>query len=132
MAIEIQPEQAQQPGGGGPAAPPPARPWWLRPAIHTAILGAVIGYFIGHWLGNFVASGYLQVKQGDENNFAIVFGYVAATIGFLAGLGVFNDLLRQMAGRPPPCSRSRGIRAGQVLQVHPGPQGGRSSSTWSG
>src|SRR5580704_13452444 len=67
MAIEIQPEKAQGHGGGDPGAPRPARPWWLRPAIHTAIAGAVIGYLVGHWLG---------------------------------GLGVFNDLLRQMAGRP--------------------------------
>ena len=99
MAIETQPEQAQHPSGGGPGAPRPARPWWLRPAIHTAIPGAVLGYFIGHWLGNFLASGYQQVHEGDENNFAIVFGYLAATAGFLAGLGVFNDLLRRMTGR---------------------------------
>jgi cytochrome c oxidase subunit 1 len=101
MAIETQPEKAEHPGGGAPGGPPAARRWWMRPAIHTAILGAVLGYFLGHWLGNFVASGYQQVKEGDENNFAIVFGYLAATVGFLAGLGVFNDLLRQMAGRPP-------------------------------
>jgi cytochrome c oxidase subunit I len=102
MAIEIQPEQAQQPGGGGPAAAARARPWWLRPGFHTGILGAVAGYLIGHWLGNFVASGYLQIHEGDENNFAIVLGYAFGTLGFLAGLGVFNDLLRQMAGRPVP------------------------------
>src|SRR5580698_10150882 len=101
MAIETQPEKAEHSGGGGPGGPPAARPWWMRPAIHTAILGAVLGYFLGHWLGNFVASGYQQVVEGDENNFAIVFGYLAATAGFLAGLGVFNDLLRQMAGLPP-------------------------------
>jgi cytochrome c oxidase subunit I len=100
MAIETQPEKAQ-PGGRGPGAPRPARAWWLRPALHTGIIGAVIGYLVGHWLGNFIASGYNQVGLGGQNDFAIVLGYVLAILGFLAGMGVFNDLLAQMVGRPP-------------------------------
>jgi cytochrome c oxidase subunit I len=100
MAIETQPEKAQ-PGGPGPGAPRPARAWWLRPALHTGIIGAIIGYVVGHWLGNFIASGYTQVGNGGENDYAIVLGYVVAIVGFLAGMGIFNDLLVQMAGRPP-------------------------------
>jgi cytochrome c oxidase subunit 1 len=100
MAIEIQPERAQQPGGRGPAGPRRARPWWMRPAFHTGIIGAVLGYLLGHWLGNFIASGYQQVGTADENEMAIVLGYAFMVAGWLAGLGVFNDLLRQMAGRP--------------------------------
>ena len=99
MAIEIQPEKAHEPGGPGPGGPRPVRPWWLRPAIHTAIIGAVAGYLIGHWLGNFLASGYQQVHEGDLNDLAIVLGYALATVGWLAGLGVFNDLLVRMTGR---------------------------------
>jgi cytochrome c oxidase subunit 1 len=102
MAIETQPEKAQEPGGRGPGAPRPARPWWMRPAIHTGIIGGVIGYLVGHWLGNLIASGYSQVQNSGMNNYAIVLGYVLGTVGFLAGLGIFNDLLRQMAGRPVP------------------------------
>jgi cytochrome c oxidase subunit I len=100
MAIETQPEKAQ-PGGRGPSAPRPARAWWLRPALHTGIIGAIVGYLVGHWLGNFIASGYSQVGDGGENDYAIVLGYVIAIIGFLAGMGIFNDLLAQMVGRPP-------------------------------
>jgi cytochrome c oxidase subunit 1 len=100
MAIEIQPERAQQPGGREPAGPRRARPWWMRPAFHTGIIGAVLGYLLGHWLGNFIASGYQQVGTADENEMAIVLGYAFMVAGWLAGLGVFNDLLRQMAGRP--------------------------------
>ena len=100
MAIEIQPESAQQPGGGEPGAPPKARPWWLRPAVHTALIGAIIGYFLGHLLGNVIASNYQQVGTADSNDFAIVLGYVGGTLGWLAGLGVFNDLVKQMLGRP--------------------------------
>jgi cytochrome c oxidase subunit 1 len=99
MAIETHPEKAQHPGGREPADPRPARPWWLRPAIHTAIIGAVAGYLLGHLLGNFLASGYQQVKEGDLNDLAIVLGYALGTLGWLAGLGVFNDLLLQMTGR---------------------------------
>ena len=104
MAIDIQKPQkpgGHEPGGHEPGAPlQRARPWWGRPAVHTAIVGAVLGYFLGHWLGNFIASDYTQVKNSGQNDYAIVLGYVLGTLGWLAGLGVFGDLLRQMAGRP--------------------------------
>jgi cytochrome c oxidase subunit 1 len=103
MAIEI-PEKPQLPGGRAPGGRAPqasaSRPWWRRPAVHTGIIGAVLGYFLGHWLGNLIASGYVQVQNSGQNDFAIILGYVFGAIGWLAGLGVFNDLLRQMAGRP--------------------------------
>jgi cytochrome c oxidase subunit I len=100
MAIEIQPESAQAPGGGEPAAPRKARPWWLRPAWHTAIIGAVVGYLFGHYLGNLLTSGYQQGATSNDNDFAIVLGYLFLILGWLIGLGVFNDLVRQMLGRP--------------------------------
>ncbi len=100
MAIEIQPESMQQPGGREPSGIPKARPWWMRPAVHTALLGAVIGYLFGHWLGNFVASGYQQIGTSDDNDFAIVLGYAFGVLGWLIGLGIFNDVIRQMLGRP--------------------------------
>jgi len=102
MSIEIEPEKAQEPAGAGPAAPGPARPWWMRPAIHTALIGAVLGYLVGHWLGNFLSWNYARNALSDTNDFPIVLGYVLGTVGFLGGLGVFNDLFRQMAGRPVP------------------------------
>jgi cytochrome c oxidase subunit I len=102
MSIEIEPEKAQDPAGQGPAAPGPARPWWMRPAIHTALVGAVLGYLVGHWLGNFLSSNYARNPLSDTNDFPIVLGYVIATVGWLAGLGVFNDLFRQMLGKPVP------------------------------
>jgi cytochrome c oxidase subunit I len=100
MAIETQPESAQVPGGREPGATPKERSWWLRPAFHTALLGAVIGYAFGHWLGNFIASGYPQIAKADGNDFAIVFGYAFLVLGWLIGLGVFNDLVKQMLGKP--------------------------------
>ena len=102
MSIEIKPEKAQEPAGAGPAGPGPARPWWMRPAIHTALVGAVLGYVVGHWLGNFLSYDYARNALSDMNDFPIVLGYVLGTVGWLAGLGVFNDLFRQILGKPVP------------------------------
>src|SRR5712691_1770089 len=102
MAIEIQPEKAPGQRGGEPAAGRPWRPWWRRPAIHTALAGAVVGYLAGHWLGNFLGSDYQQLSLSDSSDLPIVLGYLLAVVGWLAGLGVFTDPLRQMAGRPVP------------------------------
>ena len=107
MAIETQPEKAQGPGGGEPAAAARQRPWWMRPAVHTGLIGAVIGYLIGHLLGNWLAAAninteYQNLALSDSSDLPIVLGYVLAVVGWLAGLGIFNDLLRQMAGRPVP------------------------------
>src|SRR6202167_5336253 len=100
MAIEIQPETAEHPGGREPSDAPGQRAWWLRPAVHTALIGAVIGYLVGHWLGSFVAGAYQQSALSDDNDFSIVIGYAFLILGWLIGLGVFNDLVRQMLGRP--------------------------------
>jgi cytochrome c oxidase subunit I len=103
MAIDVQPTSGQLPG----APPPPSgprrrRPWWQRPGILTGFAGAVGGYFFGHWLGNAIGAGWQQVATADQNNLAIVLGYTFLTIGWLAGLGVFNDLFRLMLGRAIP------------------------------
>jgi cytochrome c oxidase subunit 1 len=104
MAIETQPESAQAPGGREPGGTPKQRSWWLRPAWHTALIGAVIGYALGHWLGNFMTPSFEATGGGapDSNDTAIVLGYAFLVLGWLIGLGVFNDLIRQMLGRPIP------------------------------
>src|SRR6516162_9704568 len=88
MAIEVQPERAEPTGRPEVAA----RPWWLRPGVHTGLIGAVAGYFLGGW--------YARSSLSDTNDVAIVLGYAVGVIGWLAGLGVFNDLGRLMLGRP--------------------------------
>src|SRR5215469_11542638 len=104
MAIETQPERAQGSGGGQPVGGQRPRPWWARPAIHTALVGAVVGYLVGHLLGNFLAGAgnaqYPNIGLSDSSDWPIVLGYVLAIVGWLAGLGVFNDVIRQMLGRP--------------------------------
>jgi cytochrome c oxidase subunit I len=105
MAIETQPESAQAPGGREPGGTPKERSWWLRPAWHTALIGAIVGYALGHWLGNFIGSQYQQVGTSDDNDMAIVLGYAFLVLGWLIGLGVFNDLILQMRGKPINGSR---------------------------
>ena len=41
-----------------------------------------------------------QNELSDQNDIPIVLGYAFGTLGWLGGLGVFNDLGRQMLGRP--------------------------------
>ena len=101
MAIETEPGRTGTGGEAGGAAP--VRAWWMRPGLIAAIIGAVIGYAIGHWLGNLITHGYPQAATGggspDSNDTPIVLGYLFLVIGWLAGMGVFNDLGRLMAGR---------------------------------
>src|ERR1039458_5711914 len=132
MAIETQPEKAQGPGGGEPApaarqgprgpgggepaAAPRQRPWWMRPAVHTGLIGAVIGYLIGHLLGNWLAAANINTESqnlalSDSSDLPIVLGYLLAVVGWLAGLGIFNALLRQMAGRPVPAEEENAAAA---------------------
>jgi cytochrome c oxidase subunit I len=109
MAIETQPEQARGTGGGQPAVT--GRAWWRRPAIHTALIGAVVGYLLGHLLGNFLAGTgaalYPNIVLSDSSDWPIVLGYLLAIVGWLIGLGVFNDLVRQMVGRPVSAASSQ-------------------------
>src|SRR5215470_6075112 len=103
MAIEATPGADRiQPVGGGPGGPAEARAWWRKPAVHTGLIGAVIGWLIGNWLGLQVQSASANFAQGlsDVRDWPVVLGYLFGTVGWLAGLGIFNDLFRLMAGQP--------------------------------
>jgi len=105
MAIETTPGADRvQPAGGEPGSPAGRRAWWARPAVHTGLLGAVVGYLIGNWLGHLVQSSSAGFAQGlsDTRDWPVVLGYLFGTVGWLAGLGVFNDIFRLMAGKPLP------------------------------
>jgi cytochrome c oxidase subunit I len=105
MAIEATPGADRiQPVGGEPGGPAEVKAWWRKPAVHTGLIGAVLGWLLGNWLGWQVQSASGNFAQGlsDVRDWPIVLGYVFGTVGWLAGLGVFNDLLRLMAGKPLP------------------------------
>ncbi len=121
MAIETQPEKAKGPGGGEPAVPAPPRPWWLQPGIPAGLAVAVIGYLIGHLLGNYLAASnlsteYQNLPLSDSSDLPIVLGYLFGVVGWLAGLGVFNDLVRQMTGRPVPTEEEDAASAAGVAR----------------
>ena len=86
------------------------RPWWLRPGVHTGVIGGAAGYILGHLLGNFLSSDYARNALSDVNDVPIVLGYTLAVIGWLAGLGVFNDLGRLVLGKPLLAEVRRGGR----------------------
>jgi len=103
MAIEELPGADRiQPVGGEPGGPAETRAWWRKPAVHTGLLGSVIGYLIGNWLGWQVQSASANFAQGlgDTRDWPVVLGYVLGTVGWLAGMGIFNDLGRLMMGKP--------------------------------
>ena len=102
MAIETQPERAEPTGRGPETGGAAGRPWWLRPGILTGVIGGVIGYFFGHWLGNALGGNFPRSGLSDTNDVAIVLGYAFGVIGWLIGLGVFNDLFGLMLGKPLP------------------------------
>src|ERR1700684_3235486 len=99
MAVETQPERAQ-PGGRGHEIVGARYPWWLRPGVPAGVIGAVAGYFLGHWLGNFLAGGYFRSTPAGTKDVSPVLGYAVGVIGWLVGLGVFNDLFLLMLGKP--------------------------------
>ena len=105
MAIEATPGADRvQPVGGEPGGPAEVKAWWRKPAVHTGLIGAVLGWLLGNWLGWQVQSASGNFAQGlsDVRDWPVVLGYVFGTVGWLAGLGVFNDLFRLMAGKPLP------------------------------
>src|ERR1700759_995871 len=101
MAIETHAERAE-PAGSGPEIGGPGgvmRPWWLRPGVHTGVLGAAVGYILGHLLGNFLSSEYAQNALSDSNDVPIVLGYAFGTIGWLAGPGGLYYLRAPLMGK---------------------------------
>jgi cytochrome c oxidase subunit 1 len=99
VATDISVPAAVDSGGasrsGMPSTPPP---WWQGGNLLYGFGGAAIGYALGHLLGNWIASGYQQVQGSGQNDYALVLGYVLATVGWLAGLGVFDYPLQKMRG----------------------------------
>src|SRR5271155_3598800 len=121
MAIETEPGTTQQPGGQQPAGAPRARAWWMRPAWHTGLIGAIAGYIFGHWLGNYWATPgpnspatYGNIPLADSHDLAIVLGFAFTVVGWLIGLGFFNDLFFQMIGRKPGDYQLADARVGPV------------------
>jgi cytochrome c oxidase subunit 1 len=68
----------------------------------TGLALGVLGFVLGGWLGRQVSASSLDyVQQTGQNDLALFIAYLAALVGFLAGLGALNYPVARMLGRTP-------------------------------
>jgi cytochrome c oxidase subunit 1 len=87
------------------AAPQPIRaPMWRRLIgfnLLTAVILGVGGYYLGWWIGHLINGPSFEYETAtDENDVALLLGYVFGVIGFLIGLGFANYPFSRLLGRP--------------------------------
>jgi cytochrome c oxidase subunit 1 len=81
-----------------------ARPAWRRAVgfnFATGIVLGLVGYFVGNTIGQAVGANIDAMTTTDQNDIAIVLGYLVGVIGFLAGLGFFNYPISRLLGARP-------------------------------
>ena len=61
---------------------------------------AALGYFVCHWLGTKIGNHIKGQTATDQDDIAVLLGFLGATLGWLIGLGFFNYPLSRMMGRP--------------------------------
>jgi cytochrome c oxidase subunit 1 len=90
-------------------------PFWRRLVgfnLLTAVALGVGGYFLGAWLGHQISGSSLDyVAATDENDVALVLGYLLGVVGFLVGLGFANYPVGRLLGHAPslPAVETEGI-----------------------
>jgi cytochrome c oxidase subunit 1 len=87
------------------AAPQPTRrPLWRRLLgfnLLTAVILGVGGYYLGWWIGHLINGPSFEYESAsDENDVALLLGYVFGVVGFLIGLGFANYPVSRLLGRP--------------------------------
>ena len=85
--------------------PSRAGPLWRRligfNLLQRVLLG-VGGYYLGWFIGHQIYGKSFEYQTtADENDVALLLGYLFGVIGFLIGLGFANYPLSRMLGRPP-------------------------------
>jgi cytochrome c oxidase subunit I len=77
----------------------------------SAIVLALLGYAIGEGIGQRIGTHIDFVAATDQNDVALLLGYVLAVVGWLVGLGFLNYPLGRMIGRSVdlPVREPRGI-----------------------
>jgi cytochrome c oxidase subunit I len=87
------------------AAPQPTRrPLWRRLLgfnLLTAVILGVGGYYLGWWIGHLINGPSFEYESAtDENDVALLLGYIFGVVGFLIGLGFANYPVSRLLGRP--------------------------------
>ena len=101
----------------------------------SGIVLGIVGFYVGWWLGHQIHARSLDFfEDTNQNDVALMLGYIFAVLGFLGGLGFANYPLARMVGRGrthvegetqrrrallPPLHRPQGRR-------HPVPLRGRA------
>jgi cytochrome c oxidase subunit 1 len=78
-------------------------PLWRRLIgfnVLTGIVLGIVGFYFGWWLGHQIhASGLAYFADTNQNDLALMFGYLFFTIGFLVGLGFAKYPISRMLGK---------------------------------
>ena len=69
--------------------------------VITALIGAVVGAVLGLWLGAAFSKNYASVAGTDQNDVALVLGFLFGVVGWLGGLGFFRYPWARLRGLEP-------------------------------
>jgi cytochrome c oxidase subunit 1 len=94
-----------------PRATPGIR-WIFGYGIVAGVILSVVGFVIGAWLGLAVGAGWSGADGTDQNDLALVLGYVFALLGYLGGLGFYRYPVARLRGREPSEYRRDNTEAG--------------------
>ena len=98
------------------AVPVARPPLWRRLIgfnLMTGIVGAIVGYAIGSIVGHAIHAPSLDAFDDiNQNDVAIMLGYLFGVIGFLIGLGFANYPIRRMLGHPPTLAEHEDVGEG--------------------
>ncbi|MDQ1550980.1 MAG: cytochrome c oxidase subunit, partial [Actinomycetota bacterium] len=81
----------------------PSRNWRvLSPGVVAGLAYAVVGFLAGMWLGRVIGGDWPRAATGsDENDLALVLGYVFAVVGWVWGLGFVRYPGSRLRGAEP-------------------------------
>ncbi|MGH7292289.1 MAG: cbb3-type cytochrome c oxidase subunit I, partial [Myxococcota bacterium] len=81
-----------------------AKPLWRRLIGFNLLAGialGIVGFYFGWWLGHQIHAESLDFfADTNQNDVALMLGYLFAVVGFLAGLGFLNYPISRMFGAP--------------------------------
>jgi cytochrome c oxidase subunit I len=81
------------------------RPMWRRLIgfnLLTAVILGIGGYYLGWWIGHLIKSpSFAYESATDQNDVALLLGYLGGVLGFLIGMGFANYPVARLFGRPP-------------------------------